>query len=430
MEKNEFLKTDDIDLRHYLNIILRRFYVLLFFMLAGLCCAVVLNYISTTTYKATALLLIDKEHTGKIAVTDTASFSTEEDYYRTQYKLLESYSLLEEVYKQMELSKIPGFGGGVDSLRATVRIEPVTRSRLVHISSITTVPELSAAIANSIAENYIARNISNRVHIGQDIIDAINSAHASPQQRELLNSLPQVVNNDLIRKMKMREAELSDTRSKLAAKYTNKHPEILSLTRQIGALRGEIAAETKRIIESIKIESSGQFYGNNIRIVDMARVPKGPFRPRKTMNILIGLGLGLGLGLLLSFLIDFTDHTIKSVEDLANFSAYPFWGLIPLDTNTKRHKEYDIMTQEEFSPAAENVRALRTTLDFTLAGLKQKTALLTSALDSEGKTYLTSNLAVAIAQTNAKILLIDGDLRRPRLHGVFREERKVLQTKL
>ncbi|MDR3113553.1 MAG: polysaccharide biosynthesis tyrosine autokinase, partial [Endomicrobium sp.] len=230
----------------------------------------------------------------------------------------------------------------------------------------------------------------------------------------------QVVNSELIKKYKEQQTDLEIQKARLSGRYTAQHPELISVQKQIDTIKHKIDDETAKIIQSVKIDLSGQFLGNNVRIVDMAAVPLKPYRPDKKINLAIGFAAGLLLGFFFAVIFDLFDRTVKSPEDLETKLSLPFLGLTHMEKLHRKKAEYSFMLDPEPNLSAEAVRNIRTMLDFALAAGKEKTILVSSSVQGEGKSYLSSNLAAAIAQVGVKTLLVDGDLRRPRLHKIFK----------
>ena len=414
-------ESEELDLTEIVSIILKRFWLIVGCVLCGLLAAILVNTLMRPMYEGTALIMINKEEAGKIDASPYGSFMSEEDYYRTQYQLLESRSLLERVYQKLDLGQYEQFAnpGGVAKLHGALKISPITRSRLVNVSVRSYDPALAAEIANTVADTFVQENVSNRISMGKDVIRALENSENSPAEQELLNSMPQVVNSDFIKSLKQQAAALTSQRAQLSAKYTESHPEVISVTKQLAAVNAQISLETKRLVQSIKIELSGQFSGNNIRIVDPAITPTNPVRPRKLINLIIGILAGGLLGLLIIFALEFLDQSVKSSEDLEAKLGLAFLGFIPYEKGKKREVEYAPMLKAGNSLQAENIRNIRTMLGFALADEPHAPFLITSSMQGEGKSHFSSNLVVALTQAGQKVLLVDGDLRRSRLHKVF-----------
>ena len=413
---------EELDLSYCINLIFKRFWLLVAMVALGLVAAVLVNLLMRPAYKATALMMINKEDAGKIDATPYGSFASEEDYYRTQYQLLQSRSLISKVYTKMKLGQVEEFANpnGLKKLEKSLDVAPITRSRLVNVSATAYDPTLAADIVNTLTDTFVADNVSNRVFMGQDVIAALESTERSSAEQELLNSMPQVVNSDFIKTLKQQASKLAADRARLLAKYTTNHPDVISVQNQLDAVNGQINTETRRLVQSIKIELSGQFSGNNIRVIDPAVTPEKPVRPRKLINLAIGLLGGGLLGLMLVFVLEFLDQSVKSSEDLEEKLGLPFLGFVPYEKLKKKEREYATLLKDGNSLVAENVRNVRTMLDFSLAGEHNAPILITSSLQGEGKSHLSSNLLVALAQTGKKVLLVDGDLRRARVHRVFK----------
>lgn len=155
---------------------------------------------------------------------------------------------------------------------------------------------------------------------------------------------------------------------------------------------------------------------NNVTVVDMAKVPGFPFKPRLTFNLMIALFIGLAGGIALALLLEHLDDTIKLPDDMEKFLGLPVLGIIPA---TKRADNAELALAEnadQRSAFAEAYRSLRTALQFATPEGMPKVLLLTSTTVGEGKSTCALSLAMHIAQTGKTVLLIDSDLRKASLH--------------
>ena len=169
--------------------------------------------------------------------------------------------------------------------------------------------------------------------------------------------------------------------------------------------------------------------GTSVTISDRSRLPRAPVGPARMQTIMIALVLSLAAGIGLAFILDFLDDTIKTVDDVDRYIHLPALALIPAVRGERaRLKSVEAkpnettalaMVKDVRSPIAESYRHLRTSLLLSSAGTAPKTILVTSSQPSEGKTTTAINTAFILAQTGAEVLIIDCDLRRPRLHAHF-----------
>jgi capsular exopolysaccharide synthesis family protein len=208
---------------------------------------------------------------------------------------------------------------------------------------------------------------------------------------------------------------------------------------ELGIIQQEL--ETTQQLYNTAIQGKKEFdvtgaeVPNNITISTPARRAEivGPPRVR---NILIALLLSLAAGIGLAFLLDYLDDTLKSIEDVDRHIHLPTLGLIPAPRVERRFAlpargalatadagdpsaTALALIEEKRSPVAEAYRHLRTSLLLSSAGQPPKTILVTSSQPSEGKTTTAVNTAVMLAQTGAEVLILDCDLRRPRIHAHF-----------
>lgn len=374
-------------------------------------------------FSSTAMVLIEKEEKGRPLGEAPVSESKADDYYQTQYRLLKSRSLLKKVHELLELEKIPEFaGGGPGALAAAVQIAPIPRSRLVNVSAESRDPELAARIANTLSEVYVAQNLENKLFISKEILQALQSEPTAAEDlEERFHSLPAVVNNGLIQELKGRFAALEARWGDLSGRYTDEHPERIRLRSEMAALRARIREETGRAVKGMKAELSGHLLGNNVRIVDRAEPPSLPSRPKKRQYLSMALIGGLLAGCMLGFALENLDQTIHTQEDIETKLKMPFLGALSRSAAFKGDfaREYEQLLTGPESFTSESLKNIRTMLGFAMARRPMKRLLITSTIQGEGKTFLSINLAMVFAQLGKRVLLLEGDLRRPNLHRRF-----------
>ena len=157
----------------------------------------------------------------------------------------------------------------------------------------------------------------------------------------------------------------------------------------------------------------------NIRVVDAAIKPIRPVRPMVTLTLVIGAFMGLLASMGLAFTIDYLDDSVKSQEDVEIYLRLNFLGYVP-NIKTTSVIERDLQAHlHPQSSSAEGFRTLRAAVSLTRGGDKLHAIAVTSTIPSEGKSLTASNLAIVLAQTGLKTLLVDADLRRPSVHKSF-----------
>jgi capsular exopolysaccharide synthesis family protein len=296
----------------------------------------------------------------------------------------------------------------------------------------------------------------------------------------VIESLPSVINNKLIQELKAKYITLQAEHRKVSQKLGNKHPHIIEITSEMRIIRDKIQSEVKKIINSIKTEyeialaqetvlkealeeqkkeamelnqkairygvlkreaeSNAQVFNmvlnrlketdltrglkaSNIRIIDPAEVPQRPIKPNKGLNIFLAAIVGLMGGIALALFVEYLDDTVKTPEDLKRYFDIPFLGPIPHhDFEQHKIQKYpELITHfDPKSRISEAYKGLRTSILFSMPGEGGKSILVTSAGPKEGKSLTVANLAITLGQTGNRVCILDCDMRKPRLHKIFR----------
>jgi len=251
---------------------------------------------------------------------------------------------------------------------------------------------------------------------------------------------PLQISQDLITQLINLSAEIPAVQAKINAlegvlkKYNSHLEELPERVLELARLerRKQVDEQTYMMLtqklEETKIQESAQ--ARNVRIIDRAISPIRPVKPNVRMNMMLGALLGLGLGVGLTFMIEYLDRSVRKPEDLERMGLNVLATIPKIETEKMEKSkkrlsdgariEARLITHiDPKSPVSEAYRTLRTNLQFSKVEKELKTILVTSAGPKEGKSTTVANLAIAMAQAGNRVMLIDGDLRRPILHSVF-----------
>lgn len=294
--------------------------------------------------------------------------------------------------------------------------------------------------------------------------------------------LSQLTSNPVIAQLTSELAKLEAVRAQLAETFTPEYPKLLRTQAQIKALRAQIVAEQatlagsmradyeaskkqeemlrdaleaqKRIVSDLnqraidykilkretdtnrsiynsllqrlkEVEVTEGIKASNIHVVDAAEVPVRAARPRPLVNLAVAILLGLIGGVALAFVQEHLDNSVKTPDDVERYLRLPTLGALPLmrvKRNANRAVDVSpelVVVEDPKSPGAEAMRTLRASLFLSTAAGPPQRLVVTSARPGEGKTCITANLAVILAQMGRRVIIVDCDFRRPRVHRVF-----------
>ena len=437
----------------------------------------------------------------------------------------------------------------VSAFISRIDVSPIRNSRLVDISAEAKDPIMAARMANELVKAYIGKNLEIKLLAAKDavkwlgervneerkkvetaekallrykeenqiitsfssdvenvtaqklaelnaqVIDAesqrveaetrYHQAVTLKNEPDMLDSIPEVLSNDLVKEIKKMEVALYNRMSELSKKYGRNHPQMVAIESELADLKKRKTVEAKRVVNSLKneyklaiareeslkqaldrqkteslnmnkkavqfgvlqreAESSRQMYEllikrfketslteemktGNIRIIDKAEVPRLPVKPKKKRNLLLAVIVGLSLGVGLAFFLEYLDNTIKLPEEIKEHLKIPYLGPVPAFSpdGNQSTVPLDLVTiHSPKSTASESYRGIRTGILFSSADTTPQVIMVTSAGPQEGKTVSSANLSVTMANAESRTLLVDGDMRRPRVHKVFEMDRKI-----
>jgi polysaccharide biosynthesis transport protein len=295
---------------------------------------------------------------------------------------------------------------------------------------------------------------------------------------KMAEAFPLVMQNQFIQTLKANAATLQLNLSELSSRYNVSHPALQHKETQLNAVKGDVNQGIEQIRRSIEMQSqlarameeyiqklldetkrevfafnqkaiqygvlqrewqaqseiynlllkrlnetgvTEQLRVGNTSLVDPAEVPTVPVKPRKTLNTLLGLLIGFGVGLSIAWGLTARDTTVHTPDDLEQALGFAFLGaMMRFRIPPKERWWGELVVQvRPQSPEAEVFRTVRTNIMLARSELPSKALLLTSVTPQEGKTLVTANLAVALAQAGRKVLLVDADMRKPSLGKLF-----------
>ena len=167
-----------------------------------------------------------------------------------------------------------------------------------------------------------------------------------------------------------------------------------------------------------EIESMAGVSSSNIQIVNRADLPLLAVKPNVKLNLLLSIVLGLLGGIGCAFMAEYFADTVTNPSEISDRFQIPLLGTIP-QAKPDEHGLENAFLRHPRSPFSEAIRSTRVSVQLSGSGTRSKCFLITSTLPSEGKTTMAVNLALSFAAAGEKTVLIDADLRKPRLHEVF-----------
>jgi non-specific protein-tyrosine kinase len=377
---------EEVELRRYWWIL--RKWLLLVFLLPIVCGAVayVISIRSIPVYSASATLLVYRTPSGDI--TDYNAIVTSERLARTYSTMIPRRPVLEAVIRRMGLDESPA------SLAKRVRVNLIQDTQLIQLDVEDADPQRAADLANAIAEEFIRQN----------------SALQEARFAESLENIKAQI-SELSGLMEQTQRQLE------ALKAAGSQSDQAEVARLEGILAGYRNTYSELVQTYEKMRLSAAQTMDSVTLFEPAQPPSAPVRPKPLNTAAVAATAGLVAAIALAFLIEYLDDTVKTPDEVRDSLGLGTLGAIPAMNENGNEL---IVIDDPSSLITEAFRKVRTNLWFASVDHPLRTILVTSPSPVEGKSFTAANLAAAIAQSGKRVILVDADLRRPRLHRLFK----------
>lgn len=391
---------DELDLRHYLDVLRRRKVVVIAATVVVVALAMVLTLRQPEQYRAASEVLLRQSTSEQLLTANDLRQNPASAQYRinvfTEIEYMKSRSVRDEV--RDALGFVPD-----------VSISPNGETEVVTIKVVHREPQTAARAADVYAQTYIdirREELVNELLRAQGTIqNQIDTLEA--EKLELETELREIIAILNITNDADERARVEERRSQIEEEIA---PDQQFLESQLTAARAQLAS----IELTARITQTG-----GAQLISAAAVPTAPFSPTPLRNAVVALVVGLLLGVGLAFLFETLDDRVRSKVDLERVTGWSVVGLIPSIDWRDAKRPRLISLEEPKSPAAEAYRTLRTSIQFLGLERPLQVIQVTSASASDGKSTTLSNLGVALARAGNRVIMVDCDLRRPRLGEFF-----------
>ena len=383
-----------MELRQYWHLLRRWLWLVILGALVGGSLAYVISRNTRPVYQADTTLLVAP---GSAQALDSYSTLIASERLASTYaQLLQSAPVMEETYRRLQIMKAEGQPVGDLDTSFSLSAVPVRDTQLLLVSVTGTDPILLGAAANALVEGFIewqtniqrerySESKSNLIHEMEQLQASIEEIESRIEELRGVGESQD-------------QAELMRLQDQLV-QYQNSYSALLSSYSNIGLAEANSSA--------------------TVTVISQAETPEVPIRPRIFSNTLLATVLGALAGVGLAFLVEYLDDTVKSPEDL-QATGLGVIGIVQRVPGNGRNGQSQIFTVgQPKSLVSEAYRTLRTNLQFSSLDTPLRSLVVTSAVATEGKTTTAANLAVVMAQAGNRIVLVDGDLRRPSAHKLF-----------
>lgn len=373
----------EIDLRHALRLVWGRKWLILAATLLAGAAAFAASRLMSPVYEASTKLLINQAPTQQTS--EYTAILTSERLARTYSEMIVTRPVLQEVVSRL------GISVDLEELQEAIEVSAVRDTQLIEITVEDMNPQRAADVANTLATVFIEQT------------DALQASRFAASKASLQDQLETL--QAQIRQVEGQLDALGEPRSAEAkAEYDRLQSE---LTQYQTAYTGLLQSyEALRLAEAQSV--------SNVIQVEPALPPESPVRPRVLLNTFLGLVMGGFIGVAAVFLQEYLDDRLRTADQVERELGLPILGGIA--SLGEEGAEGVYVAAHPRSPHAEAFRSLRTNVQFASVDRPLRTLMVTSPGPNEGKSMISLNLAAILAQGEQKVILLDADMRRPKLH--------------
>jgi capsular exopolysaccharide synthesis family protein len=388
-----------MELRDYINVIVARKWVIIGVTALVVVAALVFSLLQDPVYESRVMILADINRAGESASDSLFSmaFNDPSTFIQTQAEIIGTKTLARAVYDRLEYNYeelayaqeegedvfIPESIPSPEQLTGSVSVERNQNTNVFEIAITNGDPLLARDIAQAYADEYILdRQLSSIKQISDARKEVWNRiTELETQIADIAQEIKQYANENIPPELEAEAAQAVSLWATLYEKYMS-----LRIAEALG----------QRGLEVIEVAEAG------VKV-----------SPRNTRNAILALFLGLILGVGMAFLVDYLDDTLKTREDFERSYGASIIGEIARTTPVGEEEREVIYFTRPDSPAAEGFRNLRTNVQFLNLDGSTRLIMVTSSSPEEGKTSVAINLGASMSEMGRKVLVVEGDLRRP-----------------
>ena len=297
------------------------------------------------------------------------------------------------------------------SKRANLEIELAALKQQYPVTD----PKVQAKITEiAKTDELIKKETENFIRTGES--QTLNPAY----EDALINYISSTSNIQVLESRLQAVEKIKKSYEKQLAQLPELEQRLLELQRQV-TVKENLYTLMLEKLEEAKISEAAVV--GNAAVVDYAKSPRSPVKPNKKLSLAIGGVLGIFLGMLTVFLVEYMDKTLKSEEEIERYSGLSVIGRIPEIEDLVENKDELYVRSHPTAPQSEAIKLAASNVSF-LIGEEKKAIAITSVSPGEGKSFVAANTAFYMASSGYKTILVDLDLRRPRVEKILKLDTK------